>query len=357
MDRNKIRILFLPPVDKANTNAQSLNTREVALRLDPERFEVTLFYEEEPDPRLRNCRNIRLLALPHRVKTIRILKEQLSDYDIVSYMDYSPASYIFVHLPRLMRKGTTTVLHAEAPRAQLVNPSILLRVLYDGVFSRCDAHVGITDFVARDLAHNGDREARFILPVGVDCRFFSPPAKREHAVPTVLFVGTLVERKGPQFVVLAAKHFPGANFRLVGAGRNNFERILQKQISDLNLPNVTLEGPRSQYELLAIMRESDVLLLPSRLEGLPKVSLEAAATGLPCIVFRDYETPSVVDGVTGFQVSTFEEMLHRLEQLIQGSGLRTRMGSAARHHAKKFDWDIVSKQWNSAFIEIAGSSR
>src|SRR5207302_5489370 len=184
---------------------------------------------------------------------------------------------------------------------------------------------------------------------------FSPPAKREHAVPTVLFVGTLVERKGPQFVVLAAKHFPGANFRLVGAGRNNFERVLQKQISDLNLPNVTLEGPRSQYELLEIMRESDVLLLPSRLEGIPKVSLEAAATGLPCVIFRDYETPSVVDGVTGFQVGTAEEMMHALDKLIQDPSLRNQMGRNARQHVEKFSWDVVSQQWQNAYLEIAAS--
>jgi len=31
----EIRVLFLPDVEADNTNAQSLNVREVALRLDP----------------------------------------------------------------------------------------------------------------------------------------------------------------------------------------------------------------------------------------------------------------------------------------------------------------------------------
>jgi len=108
-------------------------------------------------------------------------------------------------------------------------------------------------------------------------------------------------------------------------------------------------------ELVEIMRASDIFLLPSRLEGIPKVTLEAAATGLPTIVFRDYETPSVVDGVTGFQVKTTEEMMQALDKLISDSSLRRRMGQAARKHVESFSWDRVSRQWQKAYLEIAAS--
>jgi glycosyltransferase involved in cell wall biosynthesis len=130
---------------------------------------------------------------------------------------------------------------------------------------------------------------------------------------------------------------------------------LQKRITQLGLKNVKLDGPKSQSQMVEIMRDSDVFLLPSRLEGIPKVTLEAAATGLPCIVFRDYATPSVVDGVTGFQVGTFEEMMQALGKLIGDRALRQRMGDAARMHSEKFDWDVVGKQWQSAYLEIAAA--
>src|ERR1700685_1186492 len=97
-----VRTLFLPDVDSGNTNAQSLNVREIALRLDPERFHTTLWYETEPDARLRNRANLRLLQLPSRGKTMRILSEMLSGYDVIAYADYSPATYLFLHLPRAM---------------------------------------------------------------------------------------------------------------------------------------------------------------------------------------------------------------------------------------------------------------
>jgi glycosyltransferase involved in cell wall biosynthesis len=184
-------------------------------------------------------------------------------------------------------------------------------------------------------------------------RLFSPPPARTNESPTVLFAGTLVERKGPQYVLDAAAQFPEAKFRLVGAGRDGFEEVLQRRITAEGLKNVRLEGPKSQAQLVEIMRTSDIFLLPSRLEGMPKVTLEASATGLPCIVFCDYETPSVVDGVTGYQVATVDDMMGALRRLITDRPLRERMSVAARKHMENCDWDVVSRQWQSAYLEIA----
>ncbi len=350
---DKVRVLFLPGVDANNTNAQSLNVREIALRFDPKLLQSTLWYEQEPDPRLRNREGIRLLQLPVHGKTSRIVRELLAGYDIAAYIDYSLASYFFLHLPRAVRGRTKAVLHAEAPQAQIGHPSRALQFLYQGVVRRCDVYTGITEFVARDLYNSTGKQAAYILPVGVDTSLFTPTPQRTKSVPTVLFAGTLMERKGPQYVIDAATIFRDTNFRLVGAGREGFEAVLQEKITRLGLNNVTLEGPKSQSQMLEIMRTSDIVILPSRLEGIPKVTLEAAAVGLPCIVFRDYESPSVVDGVTGFQVATPDEMRQRLGQLISDLSLREQMGLAARQHVLRFDWELISRLWQDAYLEIA----
>jgi glycosyltransferase involved in cell wall biosynthesis len=352
----KLRLLFLPMVDTDNLNAQSLNVREICLRLDPERFQSTLWYEREPDPRLGHRRGIRLVQLPPRRKTVRILREMLAGHDLIAYMHSSPATYLFLQLPRAVRGSTRTVYHAEAPSTQMVNPTRTLRFLHKGVAPHCDAYTAITQFVARDIKETLHRQPGHILPVGVDTAYFTPPVERRNATPVVLFAGTLIERKGPQYVLDAAARFPTANFRLVGAGRNGFEKVLQRRISQSGLTNIHLEGPKTQPELLQIMRESDVFLLPSRLEGMPKVTLEAAATGLPCVVFRDYETPSVVDQVTGFQVNTLDEMMDALGRVIDSPSLRQEMGCSARQLAEKFDWDVVAPKWQNAYVQIAASN-
>lgn len=351
---NRVRVLFLPLVDANNVNAQSLNVREIALRLDPQRFHSTLWFEHEPDPRLLYHSAIRLEKLPRRGKTLRILGQMISGCDLIGYMDFSPASYLFLRLPKRLRHGAKAVLHAEGI-SQLLNPSRMFRFLYEGVYERCDIYTGITQFVAEDLYRKFGKRTSYILPVGVDTNLFKPPAARTNSIPVVLFAGAVVARKGPQIVIDAAAQFPKAMFRIVGGARNGFGEELHRRIVELGLQNVSLEGPRTQSQLLEIMQNSDIFLLPSRLEGMPKVSLEAAATGLPCVVFSNYQTPSVVNGVTGFQVGTQEEMMDAVGKLLEDRSLRDRMGKHAREHVMRFDWDIVSQHWQNAYLAMADS--
>src|ERR1700739_1195637 len=148
---NRVRVLFLANVDADNTNAQSLNVREIVLRLDPARFQSTLFYERQPDSRLTNAHGVRLLSLPAHGRTWRIFREMVSGYDLIAYLDTSPASYLFLHLPRFLRRGTKTVYHEEAPYAQAADAPRLARFLQEGVVPRSDACTAITEFCALDL--------------------------------------------------------------------------------------------------------------------------------------------------------------------------------------------------------------
>jgi len=345
----------MPSVDFDNVNAQSLNTREVALRLDPALFRSTLFYEREPDQRLLNRTNIRLVRLPATFKTFTILREMYSRHALIAYTDSSPASYILVHSPGFIRRGARTALHVEAPAAQSADGTRLALLRYKSVAGRCDAHFGITEYVARDMRSQGLRP-NGILPIGVDTKRFVPPAERRGRIPTVLFAGTVIERKGAHLVVDVAREVPEAQFVIVGAARDGFDEVLRKRIQERGVTNVRMLGPQSQARMVEIMQESDIFLLPSHLEGIPKVTLEAASTGLPCVVFKTYQTPSVIDGLTGFQVANLEEMVSRVSLLTRDADLRRRMGSEAVRHVQMFDWSIVAAQWQDAYLRIVEAS-
>jgi glycosyltransferase involved in cell wall biosynthesis len=338
------RVLFNVFVDEDNYNAQSLNARDIALRLDPSQFCSTMFFERTPDPRLLRP-GICLVKLPAGRKTPRILREMMGSHDSIVYIDLSPASYLYLHLPRFFRRSTRAVLCIEGSRGNLSGVSATVRRYAAYVVQHADLRIAISKFLAWELLDLYGLKSDFIVPVGVDTHLFVPPPERDHATLTILFVGHLIERKGANLVLEAARHFPQTRFRIIGQARDDFGRNLKLQPQRAGLANVSIEDPVPQAQLVKIMQESDILLLPSRVEGVPKVTLEAAAAGLPCVVFDDYQTPSVVDGVTGFQVKKFEEMLARLQLLIQDRELRLRMGAAAVVHAKGFDWDRVAAQW------------
>jgi glycosyltransferase involved in cell wall biosynthesis len=93
-------------------------------------------------------------------------------------------------------------------------------------------------------------------------------------------------------------------------------------------------------------RVMDIVVLPSRREGLPNVILEAAASGLPCIATdatgcRD----ALMDGVTGIVVPVGRpaELARAMMRLADDPSLRARMGTAGRklvedHYSQPLVW-------------------
>jgi glycosyltransferase involved in cell wall biosynthesis len=350
-----IRILFNVWADAENYNAQSLNAREIALRLDSARFCSTVFCQGVPDPRLGPA-GVRIVRLAGRRLTFGLLREMLKAYHFVFYIDISPASYLYLHVPLYLRRGCRSVLCVEGTRGNLdgLSPAVMRKADY--VLRHADIRTAISDYVARDLFDASGVKVDFTIPVGVDTKLFVPPLQGERNPPTVLFVGHLLQRKGAELVLEIAKRLPRTQFRLIGAARDEFGRALLQQYERETPANVRIERPGPQTQLASAMRECGLLLLPSRVEGIPKVTLEAAASGLPAVVFSDYRTPSVVDGVTGYQVSTLEEMVERVRRLVDDASLRQKMGAAAVAHAQQYDWDCVAAQWSSALERIAGQA-
>ncbi len=109
MGKRRVRILFTNWVDVDNFNAQSLNAREIALRLDPRLFRSTLFYKKKPDPRLLRRSSIQLVRVPPRLGTLRMLVTVFKGHDIVFRANMIPFTYLLLHVPEMFRRRITIV--------------------------------------------------------------------------------------------------------------------------------------------------------------------------------------------------------------------------------------------------------
>ena len=346
-----IRLLFNAWADAANVNAQNLNAREIASRLDPERFRVSFFSRGEPDPKLAERQNIRLLRVPRRLAAPVMVRHMLGRYDAMFYLRMSRADTIFRGLRR--RLGGSKVLIAPVESqldvldSGLVPPEV--GRFWDEVAELADVVVANSPYVAETYRDRYGAPAEVIVN-GVDAGAFRRLAA-EHRPPgdrvRVVFAGTLQERKHPELVLEAARLFPDAEFVLIGDGP--LRPLLERTKEEQGLANVELLRSRSYDDYARLLVTADVFLFPSRIEGLPRVTLEAAAAGIPAVVFDDYRAASVVHGTSGFMVATEEEMMAGLGQLIGDRELRRRMGAAAAEHARGFDWAVVIEQWERLF--------
>ena len=104
------------------------------------------------------------------------------------------------------------------------------------------------------------------------------------SVKLCVFIGNLVEQKNPMFLIDIWKDFEkDSNYQLLIIGEGVLKEQIEKKIQSAGLENkIKLMGIRNDIE--KIMQAADILLMPSKWEGLPMVLIEAQTTGLKCLV-------------------------------------------------------------------------
>lgn len=136
----------------------------------------------------------------------------------------------------------------------------------------------------------------------------SPRFKRK--IKNVITIARFIEKKGMDTLIDAAKILEKEDliFKIYGYGP--LEDDLRKQIKELNLKNVVIEGTIKNDEALKnAYHDGDVFVLPCRIapngdmDGMPTVLLEAMAYGIPVITTNVSVIPDfVLDNYCGFIV-------------------------------------------------------
>ncbi len=115
--------------------------------------------------------------------------------------------------------------------------------------------------------------------------------------PLILFVGRLERQKDPELLVQALAHVVGRlpASRLLVVGEGGLRAAAERLAETLGLTGaVHWMGFQPHDTLAELMHGTDVLLLPSRFEGMPITVLEALASGLPVVASAVGEVPALV---------------------------------------------------------------
>ncbi len=353
-----LRILVDSLADEGLTNAQMTNGREIIRRLDPAKFNVSTFYLNQPDPVIQSRPNTRLICLPKRRQTIRILWEYVfGHHEILFYMKAAPASKFYSGLRQKWKDDRITIGTIESQCDLRNEPTIRAESisLWEQTILRCDFLFSNSPAVKRSLESEYGLFSE-IVETGVDTKFFKPDKGRQrNSRLRVMFAGSLRPFKQPDLMLEAAKRFPQADFAIVGDGI--MAEGLREAVQHQKLPNVFLLGPLEAQALRNEYQRADIFLFPSKWEGSPKVILEAAASGLPVIARRDYDPETVIHGETGYLVESDDQLYRSVGELLSNEDLRIRLGSGGRIHSEKFDWNLITLKWESIFLKLASQKQ
>jgi glycosyltransferase involved in cell wall biosynthesis len=171
----------------------------------------------------------------------------------------------------------------------------------------------------------------------------------------VLFVGSIGVRKGvPE--LLNAWQDAGIEGELVLVGN------VEPAIADLvgrhaGTDRVRLTGHVKDVE--AIYHGADIFVFPTREEGGPQVTYEAAGCGLPIITTRMGAGRLVDDGRSGIIIppGDQEQLTAALRTLGNDPELRARYGANARARSASFDYRHVGLARGRQLVGIAVNSR
>jgi glycosyltransferase involved in cell wall biosynthesis len=214
-----------------------------------------------------------------------------------------------------------------------------------------DEELGLADlvFVAsqhvrRTLANVVAAEKIVVVPYGAPPVRTRPKHLTEPRRPLqVLFAGVLHQRKGIGYLLKAIEML-GADVELTLVG----QRFAANAIVDRACERWRWIESVSHEEVLNLMLQSDVLVLPSLSEGFGLVVTEALACGLPVIVTPNVGASDLVkDGREGFVVPicSAEALADRLALLNRDRGLLAYMSQNAQTAAALQPWENYREQW------------
>jgi glycosyltransferase involved in cell wall biosynthesis len=296
---------------------------------------------------------VHVFPMAHRfdVRAVKAMKQFLADEDIALIHTHGYRGGLVTS----MAAGGIPVVSTS--HGQAVAPALRTKLWQFALVRSMKGHrlsIAVSDHVRRWLVSQGLPEDRVVT---VHNGFHPPdaiaaePSRSTLAISdetcVFLFCGRLVEGKGIAHFLEALEDLPNAQGLVVGDGplRPALEAQAAKVGTPIHFAGQT-DDPWPYYRI------ADAIVLPSEMEALPSVLIEAASQGLPAVASDRGGVPEiVVDGETGLIVpyGAVAELHDAMAKLGEAS-LRTAIGAKAHERWKEnFAPEVMAEGLSTAY--------
>jgi len=174
----------------------------------------------------------------------------------------------------------------------------------------------------------------------------------------ILFVGDLLPVKGVDLLAkVFAKLRTEIDCKLMMLGEGKEYNWLCAFFSKRGLDgDVIFRGEVEPKEVHLEMARADVLVLPSRREGLPNVLLEAMAEGCPVVASSAGGILELIDdGINGiiFRSEDEDDLYLKLKKVLISPDLRRELALSALKSISSYpDWNAVYSEYRTHYLDI-----
>ncbi|HKI01266.1 MAG TPA: glycosyltransferase family 4 protein [Thermoanaerobaculia bacterium] len=274
----------------------------------------------------------------------------------VPFVAAGAPAFVFSH--GLERRGWEAALaHATAvglpvrARSRLLFPLWRLRQA-DFSLRRARAVLVLNrdDLAEVQMRYGRRPEDLFLFRNGVDSLPAAPRAAMD-APPTILFLGSWLDRKGTATLVRAADLLRGrgvaARFLLAGTGLEEAEVLAAWPVELHGSVRVLHSFPAAGEA--ALYSAADLFVLPSFFEGQPLALLQAMAAGCCCLASDIAGNRDLISHQRNgllHAAGDAGELAGQLAECLASPALRDGLGSAARSF-------VAGRTWNAVAGEVA----
>lgn len=281
--------------------------------------------------------------LPGQISAIRALASDL----------------VYVNGPRLLAAAAIAcgrrlpvLFHAHSP----IPAGYSMRVARWSLRKSGATIVACSNSVAPDISSDKVR----VIPNGTQDLGFR---QRTFETLRIGIIGRIAPEKGQDIFVravrLLAGEFPDARFVICGAPIFGAEKYFENVRNLAEGLPITFLGWRE--DIAEVLRELDLLAVPSKTEGMPRVLLEAFSAGVPVIAFPVGGIPEVIlDGETGFLVNnaSTEALASRIHEIARNpTSLREVAWNARQAWERSYTVEIYRKNVTDLMARLVSDWR
>jgi len=277
--------------------------------------------------------------------------------DVVHLQDsLYPINVLAFLISKLLKKPVLITQYAKIIPYHQLYKRILQIIAYSTIgrfmFKTADKLVFITSNVREGMSQINPGIKYDVVPLGVDTDFYTP-IPREYretlrkkisgnsAVPLILFVGRMVERKGVHLIRPLIERHKEWHWILVG-------RPDDYNPGDWPLENITYYQNVSENELKDLYASADLLVHPSTGEGITLAVSESMACGTPALVSDESLDKINKEGRELFYSVSPEtlDIDRKLNSVFQNINQLYELRIKVREYAlSRLSWGKVSEQY------------
>lgn len=199
--------------------------------------------------------------------------------------------------------------------------------------------------------------------VQIDAAQLPPSAKvfSKREIYNLVSIGSLEQMyKAPDIVLYAIKKMKdrGIECHLTWLGDGVYKKEMKKLANSLEIGNqVSFVGNVPSSEVIKQLQKTDIFLLVSRTEGLPRALIEAMAMGLPCIATQVGGMPELLDQTVLIPKDDIDALVNKMSYMINDSNFTSAQASRNYEKSKEYYSSVLKRKRESFYHELISLSK